>query len=146
MSADRVAGGALVLVGLYTLWESRVLPLGTLRSPGPAYMPVLLALLLVLLGALIVLAGAAGAPIRTLGWAEAPRAVTIVVACAAAVFVHDRLGYRVTMTLLLLFLIGVVERRHPVFAVLFAVGLAVVTFLVFDTWLRVPLPRGPWGL
>src|SRR5216117_202590 len=33
---DRVAGGALILVALLTLALSRALPLGTLRTPGPA--------------------------------------------------------------------------------------------------------------
>ena len=36
LTTDRVAGGALVLVGLVALWESRRLPLGTLHRPGPA--------------------------------------------------------------------------------------------------------------
>ena len=46
MTVDRVAGVALVLIGLATLWESRAFPLGSLHRPGPAYMPVVLALLL----------------------------------------------------------------------------------------------------
>jgi hypothetical protein len=54
---DRVAGGALILAALLTLALSRVLRLGTLRTPGPAYMPVLLALLLLLFGVLLVIFG-----------------------------------------------------------------------------------------
>ena len=46
MTIDRVAGAALVLIGLVTIWESRAFPLGSLHRPGPAYMPVLLAALL----------------------------------------------------------------------------------------------------
>ena len=50
MTVDRVAGVALVLIGLATLWESRAFPLGSLHRPGPAYMPVVLALLLIVFG------------------------------------------------------------------------------------------------
>jgi hypothetical protein len=43
-------------------------------------------------------------------------------------------------------LLGVVERRGVIFSVVFAVAFAGGTFLLFDTLLRVPLPRGPFGL
>jgi hypothetical protein len=142
---DRAAGAGLAVLGLYALWESRVLPLGSLSQPGPGYMPVVLALLLIALGALAAATGAGSPRLAALGWGEAPRALTIVAACAGAAFLLERLGYRVTMALLLVFLLGVVERRRPLFAVAYAIALAVGTHLLFDTVLRVPLPRGPFG-
>lgn len=39
LTTDRVAGSALGLLALFVLWESRKLPRGSLRNPGPAYMP-----------------------------------------------------------------------------------------------------------
>ena len=56
LTTDRVAGAALVLVALLALVDSRGLPLGTLRNPGPAYVPVLLA------GGLLVLARSSPRP------------------------------------------------------------------------------------
>jgi hypothetical protein len=146
VTADRVGGGALALFGLFALWESRTLPLGSLHNPGPGYMPVVLALLLVVSGALVAASGGSGPRLRAIGWSEAPRALTIVLAGSATTLILEPLGYRVAMTLLLLFLIGVVERRRPLLALTVSVGLAVLTFYVFDTLLRVPLPRGPGGL
>jgi hypothetical protein len=146
VTADRVGGGALALFGLFALWESRTLPLGSLHNPGPGYMPVVLALLLVVSGALVAASGGRGPRLRAIGWSEAPRALTIVLAGSATTLILEPLGYRVAMTLLLLFLIGVVERRRPLLALTVSVGLAVLTFYVFDTLLRVPLPRGPGGL
>ena len=35
LTTDRVAGGALALIALVVFWESRKLPLGSLRNPGP---------------------------------------------------------------------------------------------------------------
>ena len=46
----------------------------------------------------------------------------------------------------LAFLLGVVERRRLLFTTVFALGMAFGTFYLFDTLLRTPLPRGPFGL
>jgi hypothetical protein len=40
----------------------------------------------------------------------------------------------------------VVERKRTAGALLFAAAFAAGSFILFDTLLRVPLPRGPWGL
>ena len=46
MTTDRVSASVLVLFALLVIWETRQLPLGTFRQPGPAFIPILLALLL----------------------------------------------------------------------------------------------------
>ena len=53
LTTDRIGGSALCLLALFVMWESRTLPLGTWRNPGPGYVPVLLAALLLILGALV---------------------------------------------------------------------------------------------
>ena len=58
---------------------------------------------------------------------------------------RERLGYRLTMVALLIFFLGVVERRNWIAAVVVAIGFSLISYLVFATWLRVPLPVGPWG-
>lgn len=150
LRTDRIAGGALGLLGLFVLWESlasaRRLPLGTLRNPGPAYVPVLLALTLLIFGALIAVAGARSPRLRETDWSEWRSAIAIFAVCAFAALMLERLGYRITVTALLLVLVGVVERRGLVFTVAFSLALAAGTYFVFDTLLRVPLPRGPFGL
>ena len=50
-------------------------------------------------------------------------------------------GVRLTMLTALLFLVWLVERRSLGVAVTFAVALAGGSFYLFDTLLRVPLPR-----
>lgn len=146
VTTDRVAGGALVLLALVVLVESRKLPLGSLRTPGPAYMPVALALLLLLFALLlIVLGGRASRPVAV-GWTEWRHAAAILGACAFGALAFERLGYRLTVSLILGFLFGVVERKNAVLTVVLALALALGSFALFDTFLRVPLPRGPYGL
>lgn len=150
MTTDRVAGGVLVLIGLFVIWESlasaRRLPLGSLRTPGPAYMPVFLAVLLVAFGAVLVVLGARASRFATIGWSEWRHAVAILAVCLFAALMLERLGYRLTMTVVLAVLLGVVERKRALFTVVFSLALALGAFFLFDTFLRVPLPRGPFGL
>ena len=146
MKADRITGTLLALLGLFVFWECRGLPLGTIRTPGPAYVPVILGVILLVLGAIIAFLGGATQRLGALGWGESGHASAILVACAFAAFALERLGYRVTMAITVLFLLRAVERRGTIFAVAFAVGLALATFYLFETLLRVPLPRGSLGV
>jgi hypothetical protein len=143
---DRVAGAALVVLALVTLVLSRSLPLGTLRNPGPAYMPVVLALILLVFGALLVLLGRRSPPWASVAWWEWRHAVAILGACVFAALALERLGYRLTVATMLAFLLGVVERKSALLTVTFAIAVALATFFLFGTLLRVPLPRGPLGL
>ena len=145
MTVDRVAGVALVLIGLATLWESRAFPLGSLHHPGPAYMPMLLAGLLIVFGVAVFLMGTRAQRLRDVGWHEWRHAVAIFGACAFAAWGLERLGYRLTMAAVLVFLILALERKGLVLGLALAVLMSWGSFYLFDTLLKVPLPRGPFG-
>lgn len=146
LTTDRVAGGALVLVGAFALWQSLALPLGTLRQPGPAYMPAVLAILLMLFGLAVGALGAASGRFTDVSWHEWRHALAIFGACAFSAWGIERLGYRLTMGLVLAFLLGIMERKRPVLTAVLVVAIAGGSFYLFNTVLRVPLPRGPFGL
>jgi len=148
LTTDRVAGVALAALALVVLFESwrLKLPLGSLHNPGPSYMPVLLAVALFGFAILVAGVGGAATSVRAVGWAEWRHAAAILGTCAFAALALERLGYRLTMALSLAFLVGVVERKRVIATLVFAVTLAAGTYYLFDTLLRVPLPRGPFGL
>jgi hypothetical protein len=146
LTTDRVSGSLLALVALGVIWESRNLPFGTLWQPGPAYMPVLLALLLLLFSVFIAATGGSSDRLATVGWKEWRHALAILFGCAFAAFAVERLGYRLTVLLLLVFLVKGVERKSWVLAVTFALALAFGSFYLFHNMLRVPLPYGPFGV
>lgn len=144
MTADRLSGLALFAFALAVALETRALPFGSARDPGPGFLPMLLAAVLGGLG--LVIAAARGSPsLRALRWEEAPRALAILAALASIPFVLERLGFRLTMTLLVAFLLGVLERRQPAAAVAAALLLSLGSFAFFAGLLKVPLPRGPFG-
>jgi putative tricarboxylic transport membrane protein len=148
VTMDRVAGIALALLALVVVEECRRgrLPFGTLAVPGPAYVPTLLAGVLLVAGILIAALGGRAPALGAAGWREWRHVVAIVATCAFVALTLERLGYRITVVVACLFLIGVIERQRPVPTALVAIGLAVGTYYLFDTLLRVPLPRGPFGL
>src|SRR5256712_7741164 len=111
LTTNRVAAVALALLAVLVLFESRKLPLGSLHNPGPAYMPVLLALALLVFAILVGAYGGASRGLGAVGWAEWRHAAAILGTCAFAAIALERFGYRLTMAIALGFLIGVIERQ-----------------------------------
>ena len=145
LTTDRVSGGVLVFFALLVLWESRRYPLGTFHLPGPAFAPVLLASLLLIFGILLVLTSSRAPQLSSISWTEWRHALAILAASLFTAFATERLGYRLTILLMLTFLIKVVERRGWVETLVVSFGLAFGSFYLFYTLLRVPLPEGPFG-
>ena len=145
-SKDRIAGAALSLFALWVIWESRTLPFGTVRVPGPAFLPVLLALLLLVCGVFIAAAGARAAKFDSLKWKELPHAAAILAVCALSAWALERLGYRLTVVLAISILVKAIEKKGWVATALFALAVSFGSFYLFYTLLRVPLPLGPWGI
>jgi putative tricarboxylic transport membrane protein len=146
MTIDRFGGGVLAALALFTLWESRKLPLGNLANPGPAYMPMLLAALLLGFSILIIALGARATTVAAAGWSEWRHAVAILGVCVFMALALERLGYRITIFAALAMLLGLLERRSLVTTAVFSVAFSAASFYLFAVLLRVPLPRGPWGL
>lgn len=142
---DHVAGAALALLAVAVAWESRSLPLGSLSEPGPGYAPMVLAASLGLCGLLVIAVGGGSAAWRALRWGEARHAAAIFACCAFAALFLERLGYRLTMLAILLFLLGAVERRRPLTVLAVSFGLSWGSFWLFADFLKTPLPLGPWN-
>jgi putative tricarboxylic transport membrane protein len=145
MTIDRLSGAFLVLFGLFVVWERRVLPLGTTSHPGPGYVPLLLAILLIIFGMILIVRGKNAPAFRSLSWPEAPHAVAILGCCIFITFFMETIGYRLTLLITLGFLFGVIERIKLWLTLALTIGFAFGSFWLFDSLLRVPLPRGGWG-
>ena len=144
MTIDRLSGAFLVLVGLFVVWERRVLPLGTTSRPGPGYVPLLLAILLIAFGAILIARGKGARPLSSVNWAEAPHALAILGCCLFVTALMEKIGYRLTMLIALGFLFGVMERIKLWLVLVLTISLSLGSFWLFDSLLRVPLPRGGW--
>jgi hypothetical protein len=145
LKSDQFSGLMLLAIALYVGWENRVYPIGTLSEPGPGYLPLLLVIFLGMMGLLIALWGIRSTPFASMKWTEGKRAIVILAACAAATFALERIGYRLTVIVLLIVLLGVLERKRPLPVALVALGFSLASFYVVGDLLHVPLPRSPWG-
>jgi putative tricarboxylic transport membrane protein len=143
---DQFSGLVLFLIALFIGWSNRAYPLGSLQEPGPGYVPLMLSIFLGAIGLLIALRGVRSTPLGDISWPEAPRALIILIACGVAAYALEKIGYRITVFAMLVFFVGVLERKKPWVVLAVSLGFALLSFFLFDTLLRVQLPRGPWGL
>lgn len=146
LTIDQVAGSVFAAFSILVLWESRSIPFGFLAEPGPGAVPVLLAATLLVCSIAVVIGGRASKPLAEIHWKEWPHALAILAACAFMALAIERLGYRLTIFAALLVLVGAVERKGWIAAVIFAAAFSFGTYFLFNTLLRVPLPQGPFGL
>ena len=145
LRSDQFSGLMLLALALYVGWENRAYPIGSLQEPGPGYLPLLLAIFLGVAGLLIAVWGVKSAPLASMDWSEARHAAVVLVACGVATFALERIGYRVTVIALLVFFLGVIERKRPLPVALVSLGFALSSFYIIGDLLHVPLPRSPWG-
>jgi putative tricarboxylic transport membrane protein len=145
LSSDRLSGALLFLLAAFILWQNLSYPVGTLSEPGAGFLPLILGLALALVGVLIAWFGGKATSLKAIGWGEAPRALLILAACSVAALAFEPLGYRLTLIALLVFLLGVLERKPVINVLLTAIGFALISYYVFFDLLDVQLPRSPWG-
>jgi hypothetical protein len=140
----KVAKGELALALLFAaigaLWLARAvaMPLWEGFAPSSGFLP------LVYGGLLLGLAAAVGLPLVL---APAPadggsvrKPLVVLAALAVAVAVLPLAGFAITIFLLLAFLYGVVERLPWLTSLGVSAVIAGTLYLVFKTWLGVPLP------
>ena len=142
---DQLSGLTLTALAVFVWWQNRAYPLGTLQEPGPGYTPLLIAVFLGAVGLLIAVRGAHSPRVSEIAWPEAKRAALLLIACGVATYALEEIGYRLTIAALLVFFLGVLERRSVLAVIAVSVGFSMLSFYLLGTVLRVPLPRGPWG-
>lgn len=146
LRSDQVSGLLLLALALIVAWENLDYPVGSLHDPGPGYVPLALTLFLGGTGLLIALTGGDSLRMARVRWPELTRAMLILAACAFAAVALERVGYRITMAALLVFFLGAVERKKPFMVAAVSLGFSLISYAIFATWLRVPLPLGPGGI
>ncbi len=145
LRADHVAGGIFVAFGILVFAISGDLPFGSLSMPGSGMMPKLVTGLMMLFGAALIAGAAQSNPFAEIDWSDRNHALLVVVIAAAATSLYQTLGFILTMTLLVFTLLVVVERRNPLRAAAYAIGLTGMAWWVFGKALKAPLETGILG-
>jgi hypothetical protein len=156
---QRIGVVALVATGAFFIWRSLAdLPLGTIDNPGPGAIPILLAALLIVFALWSLTGGRSGLlddetvseSADDAADAAEPgalrHAMLIVASIIVAAVVLDHLGYRLTILALLLFFLGLVERKPIITVLIVSFALSFGSHALFEHVLKIGLPSGPFGI
>lgn len=147
LRADHVAGGAFIALGILVFAISGDLPFGRVSAPGAGMMPKLMAGLLIAFAiGIIALAHKSGEPFSAISWSDKTHAALVVVIAAAAITLYQKLGFLITMSLLVFTLLVVVERRNILRAAAYAICVTLFAYWLFGIALKAPLERGLFWL
>lgn len=142
---DRLLALFFGAIGVAFVWSGRDLVYWDRFAPGSGFLPIWLGAALVVLVALLILrnrAGPAAAATEPGAWRKP---VVIALGLTACVALVEFLGFVVAVGGFLLFLLLFVERLPVRLSGGVAVGATLSIYAIFGLWLRVPLPKGPWG-
>ena len=139
-----VVAGVFLLLGAFICVEALQVPFGSFRMPGAGFFPLLLGLALgvfsiILLG--MTLASPAGGA-ATHVWPERPEVVYLVGSLLAAVWLFERAGFLLTMTLFLGVAMRVLGKMSWPRAFVLALVGSVAAYVVFSRGLLIALPSG----
>jgi len=148
----RAARGELLLAlvfattGILWILVALGLPLWQGFAPDSGFLPLiygalLTGLSLVIAADLVLSGGLAGSTQES----ELRKPLLVLLALAATVAGLEVVGFSASIFLLLMFLYAVIERRPILFACLVSAAVTAGLYVVFRTWLAVPLPTGIIG-
>lgn len=140
---ERLYGIVVFCLGLAILWTGRGLSFGTFRNPGSGMFPVLIAILMLVLSAiLIALPPKTQSPRPSVSGKVLVRICAVFVSLVFYPFFLDFLGFLIVSFILAVFLFGVFASEKYQFAVLKALVLTGLAYVLFEILLKSNLPKG----
>ena len=145
LRSDHVAGAAFIAFGILVFALSGDLPFGRLSAPGAGMMPKLMVGVMIAFGIALILGAAQSKPFAEIEWSDRTHALLLVLITGIAVTLYQRLGFLITMVLLVFTLLVVVEQRHVLRAGAYSIGLTLFAYWLFGKALKAPLEQGILG-
>lgn len=142
---DFWSGVMFVAVGLGFAWGATNYSFGASARPGPGYFPFGLGILMAVLGAMVLFKAltvetADGEPVGSIAWKPL---IVVLAAVALFGFALPRLGMAITMPLLVLISSWASDEFSPVAAIVNAVVLTTMSWVVFIWGLSLTVPMWP---
>ncbi len=146
----QITGALLAVLAAYVGHEALALRYYSSLGPGPGFFPFWLALILGIMALAMVAQATLGRPepMPTDFYADRGgylRMGAIVLSLLAVALLLERLGFRITMFAVYLFLLLALGRQRVFTALLVAAAGSVGAYFVFVEWLGVSLPVGAFG-
>jgi hypothetical protein len=146
--SDLATGSLWLIFSLGAALESYRLGLGHVRAPGPGFVPFVIALCFAALSALLLAKNLAA---TSRGRAAEPnegeqrnalKVLSVIGALLLYVFSFETAGFIITTFLLISFLLKITGELRWLTIVTTAALATIVTYALFNVWLRVQLPAG----
>lgn len=144
--AEVTAGGVVLAVGLALLIASLGFTFLSAGTPGPGFLPLLIAIGIIASGVALLAGALRGSRVAAqpswpslAGWRHVS---LMLVAMAAAFLFLDELGFLVATTLFMAVMIYALGERSWRMLLTVPPLSALALYVVFAVWLRVPLPKG----
>jgi hypothetical protein len=141
LRADHVAGAAFVGFGALVIALSGDLPVGQLSMPGSGFLPRIVAILTIVFGLALIFRAKESGTFSELDWSDGKHALMVTAITAAAIALYERLGFIVTMLLMMFGLLVVIERRNSLRAGAYCAAIVLFTYVSFVYGLKTPLPQ-----
>lgn len=145
LRADHVAGAFFVVIGVLVIALSGDLPFGQMSMPGAGFLPLIVAILIILFSGLLFLRARESPVFAEITWDDGRHALQVIVITAVAVSLYTVLGFIITMILMMVALTIVIERKNILRAGAYSVCVVLVTYITFAHVLKAPLPPGVLG-
>lgn len=149
---DIISTTFFMLLGAYVFIEGRKLGFGEWKNPGPGFIPVLSGLLIFFLSALwlamtLLKKWGVGSTKRFFSESHSyKRVIFIILALIVYTFLLNYAGFMVSTFIFLVFLFRAIEPQRWRLAVVVALIVAILSVFVFQLWLGVQLPEGPFSI
>lgn len=151
MNNDQLSGAVWFGLGLAVCLGSLQYKLGTPAAPGTGFMPFLTGLVICFFSG-IGLIHATLRKRRGEGWSPVLRGVVwknamiILVSLLAYALLLFPLGFVVTTTLFIAFLLRAIVPQRWSVVIACSILTAAASYLIFEVWLKAQLPKGPLGI
>jgi len=148
MDRQRWGAFAWLIFGILISFGSLRLSLGSFHDPGPGFLPFIAGALLTGLSLVLFLQTARGGKAKTearpfiVDKQRAWKASLTVIALLAYAIGMDYLGFLVSTTIFLAFILWVVEPQRWYIVIFGSILASVISFTIFEILLKSPLPRG----
>ncbi len=146
MRNDQVSGALLGVLGLFAAWQSLKYPVGSFAYPGPGFLPLALGVLVAVFGLVVAAAGGRSPRLSVGQFDDAGKTLAVAAGLAFAALALERLGFRLTIAVLLIYYLGILERKHPALVGIIAAAMSLGSYYVFSTWLGVRFPSFGGGI
>ena len=147
MNRERWGSLVWLLFGIIISWGSIRLKLGDFHNPGPGFLPFITGIILISLSLLVFLQSGragekAGPKPFLINRQRAWKATVTLIALLVYSIGMDYLGFLVSTTLFLAFLMWAIEPQRWYIVIFGSLLASAASFTIFEILLKSPLPKG----